>query len=294
MSDASADSHHRVQEYSLQRPQQPHILVPPPPFSDSKDGVVSIGNPIFNPDVELNVDFLSDTPYKVIKSLSLPDWQYKNRREAQSVLPFLYLGPSSAAKDKAFIQNEGITMILGITVGQFGVRLLQPALNAAEELGIERESLSANTLSDLIPLFARSNAIISRHLSWTDREAKSNPLKSVPAPKVLVFCESGNEKSAVVVAAYLMATFEKVDARLAMQICHTRRFCCSFEDNLKFLLINYDEILRAQREVGIQRARTPNPPSFSKRGRERDESDMDEDVEMDNERFEGRDQAPFR
>ncbi|KAK3081559.1 hypothetical protein LTR53_020464, partial [Teratosphaeriaceae sp. CCFEE 6253] len=67
--------------------------------------------------------------------------------------------------------------------------------------------------------------------------------------KVLVFCESGNERSAGVVAAYLMETHADVDFIKAMQLVQAQRFCANFDDAMKRLLQGYWDILRAGRQV---------------------------------------------
>jgi serine/threonine/tyrosine-interacting protein len=112
-------------------------------------------------------------------------------------------------------------------------------------------------------------------------------------PRVLVFCESGNEKSAAVVAAYMMASFQEVDASTAMLAIQARRFCCSFgsyDTSFKNILVNYGDILQAQRDVDAQMALAGGdgnlPRASVKRGREPE--DDEEDINMD------RIQAPFR
>ncbi|MCP6423762.1 hypothetical protein NL463_31080, partial [Klebsiella pneumoniae] len=50
----------------------------------------------------------------LISSNVIFDWTYERRREAQMILPYLYLGPMTAAKDEAWMRKEGITMVLGV------------------------------------------------------------------------------------------------------------------------------------------------------------------------------------
>ena len=38
-----------------------------------------------------------------------PEWAYDMRRECQEIIPNLYLGPASAAKDGLKLQSMGIT-----------------------------------------------------------------------------------------------------------------------------------------------------------------------------------------
>ena len=67
--------------------------------------------------------------------------------------------------------------------------------------------------------------------------------------KVLVFCESGNERAAGVVAAYLMERHKDVDYIKAMQLVQAQRFCVNFDDAMKRLLQGYWDILCAKRAV---------------------------------------------
>lgn len=123
--------------------------------------------------------------------------------------------------------------------------------------------------------------------------------------KVLVFCESGNERSAAVVAAYLMESHEDVDYIRAMQVCQSQRFCVNFDDTIKRLLQSFWDILRARRDVGTQLGRVnnfqiaaPSPLRSGKRALSRDNDDGDDDYDMDQagddaERFDRRSFAPF-
>jgi serine/threonine/tyrosine-interacting protein len=116
--------------------------------------------------------------------------------------------------------------------------------------------------------------------------------------KVLVFCESGNERSAGVIAAYLMETHENVDYIKSMQLCQAQRFCVNFDDAMKRLLQSYWDILCARRSVAADRRQSVQTGAVrSKRVLERDDDDEDENMdgmqEDDLERFGGRTFTPF-
>jgi serine/threonine/tyrosine-interacting protein len=124
-----------------------------------------------------------------------------------------------------------------------------------------------------------------------------------------------------------MDNFQDVNYVKACQICNARRFCCSFDDNIKNYLKSYDDILTARRTVAAASGfsspggtfnpvtspffGSPNPHpdrmlaqappviasnGNAKRGRERDEDEMevDDTATEDEERFMGRETAPFR
>jgi serine/threonine/tyrosine-interacting protein len=135
--------------------------------------------------------------------------------------------------------------------------------------------------------------------------------------KALVFCESGNEKAAAVVAAYLMETLADFDHVKAMQVCQAQRFCVNFDDTLKNMLRSYCDILQAQRSVassnsasapitGFRNGAAPHgstlrPQCATKQKRTiestREDEDVDMDISMDPSdalRFMGRDSTPFQ
>lgn len=66
---------------------------------------------------------------------------------------------------------------------------------------------------------------------------------------MLVCCETGNERSAALVAAYMMTMYEDADLVRTLQFIHYRRFCTNFDDDIKFLLRSYGDIVAARRMV---------------------------------------------
>ncbi|KAF2196429.1 phosphatases II [Delitschia confertaspora ATCC 74209] len=302
-------SHH---EYTYRLPSPPRIIVPPPTLAqelpqielaDAKNGGV-------------DRTFLTGISLQdVIHNNTMLEWSYELRRKAQMILPMLYLGPMVSAKDVDFITREGITMVLG-------VRPKAPSMNgvvkSAQNLGIESAMIDAPTYWELVSHLSHAVCLIDRHL-----ELVHNLSAAAGTPqtgKVLVFCESGNEKSAAVAAAYLMNILHDCDHIKAMQVVLAQRFCVNFDDTLKDLLRSYWDIVSATRSVAGSAAATPQTPakgltmsnhfqspSSSARKRTMGEilADEDVDVEMgmdgrceveswDHLRFQGRDNSPFR
>ena len=71
----------------------------------------------------------------------------------------------------------------------------------------------------------------------------------VPRPgSTLVFCETGNEKSAVVVASYVMHHYEASLVQ-ACQVVQGRRFSVAFDDIHKYALAAWEPIFKSYREV---------------------------------------------
>jgi len=223
------------------------------------------------------------------------DWKYESRREAQAILSYLYLGPSSAARDVDFLREKGITMLLVIrdttTASFFSGR------KAARELGIVSESIDVQGNLELIRAFPRAIKIINDHLIQSYHamnasvQSSSSPGFLPACGKVLVWCESGNERSVATVAAFLMATYD-FDFMEAIQHIQSRRFCIALDDGIKHTLLSYNQLLQARRSVSTA--------SVVRMKRSRDEVEDDLDVEMDvgmldddSLRFEGRHFAPF-
>ena len=188
----------------------------------------------------------------LVKTDNMLNWRYEQRREAQAILPFLYLGPLSAAKNPDFLRREGITMVMAVR-NTSSAQANFVVSRAATDLGIPAVSIDVASNQELIAAFARAIEGINSHLSGIYYQQQRHVAAVHPAPKsvpgkVLVFCESGNERSAAVVAAYMihMYPFTLVDT---LQILTNQRFCVTFDDNLKSLLRSYEIIVNAKRDV---------------------------------------------
>ncbi|QDS71108.1 hypothetical protein FKW77_009262 [Venturia effusa] len=334
MSDNSHHGHARSEDYVFRIPTPPRVVIPALNAWNNSKASWHPGDIIYNPDPTVNVDFLQETDY--LGELARPvvsggGWTYANRRRAQSVLSYLYLGPQNAARDKEYLQREGITMILAIEhKTPSGSLLTKGPMKVADELGIAKAKVEVAHNQELISLFPTTTRTINSHLREMHNRRMLNPQGGIPEGKVLVFCESGNEKSAGVVAAYLMDTYTATDYVKAAQICNQRRFCCSFDDSMKQLLKTYGELVTAKRDIaslngqsnhsqgqpitnpffGSPEIASPQPrqpgsyfAAVLNGGRKREREIEQEDVDMDEgngivaddqDRFSGREFVPFR
>ena len=183
-------------------------------------------------------------------------------------------------------------MVLGIRQKhEYTFKLMDAALRRTEAAGIEARTVDLANNQDLIHALPETTAMINSHLARV--HAATGQLG-----KVLVFCESGNERSAGVIAAYLMETHDSVDYIKAMQLCQAQRFCVNFDDAMKRLLQGYWDILCAKRSVAADRRQSVQTGAArSKRVLDRDDDDNDESMdgmqEDDLERFGGRTFRPF-
>jgi serine/threonine/tyrosine-interacting protein len=292
-------------EYTYRLPTAPRIVVPPPTLTTDMPGLM-VGTALAG---ESDLSFLRELDLEdIIQKNTLLEWAYERRRQAQMILPWLYLGPMVAAKDQAFLAQEGITMVLAIRAQN---NSMTGALRASREVCAEVATIETPTFHELIGRFADTTKMINTHMARA-RQHSLETTGQAALGKVLVFCESGNEKSAAVVAAYLMETLNDFDHVKAMQVCQAQRFCVNFDDTLKNILQSYWDILRARRSVAslnmdttqangmINGANLQAPLSVKqKRSIEntRDDEDMDMDDGMDPSdalRFAGRDSTPFQ
>jgi len=268
--------------YQLRPPSPPHINVPP--LHGAASQIVLPDHSGIGDDPERN-DLLAFITQGTHTSVEKGEWQYSWRRQAQPILSFLWLGPAAAAKDIGFLRASGITMLLAIRDTQMAMVRMLSGQKISEQLGIEAESIDVDGNQQLIAAFPRAVKVINDHLIRVFQH-RFPPGSMEPeggfrehCGKVLIFCESGNERSAAVVAAYIMTTYG-ISLQAAIQYVQNQRFCIAFDDPLKHLLDTYQGILEAKKIVGamnnpsIQPAMTETSRGL-KRGADEEEADED-------------------
>lgn len=195
------------------------------------------------------------------RRFNVSQWSYEMRRQAQCILPFLSLGPSSCLRDIDYIRNQGYTLLLAIRSRHSAQARLVSGDKAAAATGILADTVDVLDNQELISAFPRAIRRINDHLAGVDMDSNAMALSGLQQKrKVLVFCESGNERSAGVVIAYIMVmlNMSAVDATHSIQ---QRRFCASIEDPMKRILSAFDSILSAKRDV--ERAKNAIPPRIN-------------------------------
>ena len=280
---------------SSQAPSPPHIHIPP----TTDDGQILLPyTEIFIGD-EANQDVLKIitngyyTPRRT-------DWRYEWRRQAQAILSFLYLGPSIATKNVEFLKKEGITMLLCVRDSKSALGNFLSGEKVAKQIGIEAAHVDVADTQHLTHRLRDAVDIINDHLIRQYRQHSTGNRKERICGKVLVFCESGNERSATVAAAYLIAMFD-VNLIGAIQYIQAQRFCVAFDDGLKNLLRSFQDLTQAEKMTLRARPQVQAPASTPKATVKRSRDDMDDDVGMDLDgvddeaRFDGRRTfAPFK
>jgi serine/threonine/tyrosine-interacting protein len=248
------------QPYVQNRLEAPRYVVPPPNLD--YEG----GKPVFTltnaaPHVDVSGEFgnpvfiralVSHGAYHM-KYLGL-EWKYGQRRAAQKILPFLLLGPGTAAQDVNFVRTEGITLLVAVrsaSAARLQARLLDPS-KFASSAGLQTLTLDLDSPYDMIAKLPRTIKAINDHLERSCNSILPTSLDDIPA-KVLVFCESGNDRSAAVLTAYLMVLYG-LGAVEAMQLVQSQRFCLAIEDGSKNMLQTFEDILKAKRDVAMEQS----------------------------------------
>ncbi|KAF7900503.1 uncharacterized protein EAF01_007805 [Botrytis porri] len=282
--------------YSWRPPSPPHIHVPPLSGSDTS---ITLSKYRGLDDEQETREILSVITQGQNVAVEKPDWKYELRRHIQAILSFLYLGPSSGAREIETLRREGITMLLVIRDTKTAQARILSGAKVASQLGIEAGAIDVSGNMELIAAFPKAIQTINDHLIRVFRHRNPQGVNSqhlAATPKVLLFCESGNERSAAVAVAYIMATYE-LGLIEAIQYVQNQRFCIAFDDEMKHTLLNFHQLLEARRSVTQTRQAEATVSCKSKRRLELDDDDGDVDMDCqqdDRDRFSGRTKfAPF-
>ncbi|KAK6346859.1 hypothetical protein TWF696_006964 [Orbilia brochopaga] len=273
---STSPAHHPTFPWSNGIPSPPRILVPPPtlindPINRSRVGVRQ-SSPYAHQSGGSSASLSSSQllANSGILPASVQDWRYESRREAQQILPHLYLGPLAAAKNLDFLRRENITLLIAV---RYHVTAQGGLLNAYKEIAkdpdlsskIRFECVDVSGNPELIASFPVASKAIDDHLyrftppDFPRRRPDGLPQQPLNPGKTLVYCESGNERSAAVCAAYIMQHID-CNAVQAIQVIQGRRFCVCFDDAMKYLLTGYEPIWMARRDVEKQLADERAPP----------------------------------
>ncbi|KAI1641231.1 protein-tyrosine phosphatase-like protein [Biscogniauxia mediterranea] len=280
--------------YSSRPPSPPSIVIPTPIFLHNSEPMKVVPSYANIDPASLSMrdlEIITQNGKTQVAHDSGHSWAYESRRTAQPVLDFLYLGPSSVARDRKWLREHGITLLLAARDAQMAEMRLMAVDKVAEELGIQAEHVDVRGYHELIRAFPSTVRKINDHMLSVYREqALSSPSLDVQdgsmvinganfrRGKVLVFCETGNDRSAGIVVAYLMAVFGMHMVQ-ACQFIHYKRFCVSLDEEMKYVLKTYEGILLAQRTVH-QHELTASHDAELKKGKRGHDDAMDEDQMM--------------
>ncbi|WWD17376.1 hypothetical protein CI109_101817 [Kwoniella shandongensis] len=158
------------------------------------------------------------------------EWKYEMRREAQQIIPGLYLGPFQSSLNIHRLRDMGVTHILCIR-DQKEARLIFPRFPT--EFKYMTVDISDNTDQNLITIFPRCKEFIEEAMSM--------------GGTVLAHCNGGIALSPAIVIGYLMWKFSWT-ADYALGYVQSKRYCVStmsFQNQFK----EYEPIYMAQKMV---------------------------------------------
>ncbi|TGZ82698.1 phosphatases II, partial [Ascodesmis nigricans] len=154
------------------------------------------------------------------------DWKYEQRREAQQLLPHLWLGPLSSLRQSDFLLTHNITQVINVRSHMSrGVGII-PKLPP----GVTYNSVDSTSPHDLASKFPLAADIIDSHLLGA-----LPPHLQLSGGITLLYCESGNDRSAAVATAYIMQHLD-ITAIQAIQYIQAKRFCVSLDEWAKWTL----------------------------------------------------------
>ncbi|KAF7597605.1 hypothetical protein BBP40_000083 [Aspergillus hancockii] len=169
------------------------------------------------------------------------EWNYTMRREAQKILPFLYLGQWHSAKDRHWLRSEGFTFLLAVR----DERMKHISGEAiAADLGIESKTMAVPNPHVLISIMPHVIRLINDHISSPGPGVSDN----WPRKKIFVFCETGNRYSAMVLVAYLMVMLN-YSLQRALQVVHLQRLSVEADEESRLMLASFETIIDAKRNV---------------------------------------------
>jgi serine/threonine/tyrosine-interacting protein len=238
--------------YDRRRPSPPFIHIPP-------HGTTTSGEPMAGlmPSYENvgstqltrhDLEIITQNAIQIAQDRS-SDWSYEQRRRAQPLLDFLYLGPNSVIRDLAFLEHAGITLIMVVRDSRMTNTRLASLDKARRALNIQHHYVDFQGNEQLIGMFPGVIRIINDHLLSIHHTGAGGT--NARRGKVLIACETGNERSATLAAAYIMAMFN-ADMITTLQFISVQRFCCCLDEDVKRKLQCWEDLLHAQSQVAAQ------------------------------------------
>lgn len=289
----------RAAPYSFRAPSPPIIHVPLQQHSGSKNhSIVPSRRPVKFAQLT-DVEFSIITGNRIQTAKHRDGWPYEWRRNAHSILDFLYLGPTSVFRDEKFMQREAFSMMIIVRDAR-APRDYRSARAAAAQLGISQVYIDVNPDNQL-PSFYRMVNTVNNHLLYVNGLSASgsedaSPTVRRPMGKILVTCDSGNDLSPTLVAAYLMLMYG-LSMESGFGYVILQRFCCVFDGRSKESLRTWQELIEASAAVvsNSQHHAATMEPALETKPKRRFDTMLSEEKTFadcwpvgDCERFEGR------
>lgn len=170
-------------------------------------------------------------PCVVSQPSILSHWRYEARREAQLLFDTLWLGPLGVSKDEGFLVKNNIRVLISL----MDPRAQPHKFMDHSEIRFHHFDPGDHITTSLalVKQFDTINQLLDQYL--------------VHGVGVLLFCETGNDKSATVASAYTMHRFD-YDYVKGIQAVQSKRFSISLDDASKYVLLTYDELRKAKKD----------------------------------------------
>ena len=219
-------------------------------------------------------------------------WKYDSRHQAQAILPFLHLGPASVARDTTYMTQNNISMVIAVRSAQSArsqPKWLDPS-RFASCANVQTATFDVDSPFDVIQRIKPILKMMTDHLEARTTDRPISSLEDIGG-NILVFCESGNDRSPVLVAAYLMLVYG-VTWHESLNLIHAYRFSVSLGGNMNEMLKTLEGVFKAEADTaaffnGIQNQHeAQNGGSGNRRASKRtieDAYDSDETMMDENE-----------
>ncbi|CAD7929518.1 unnamed protein product [Amoebophrya sp. A120] len=166
------------------------------------------------------------------------DWTYVKKREAQEIVPRLYLGPYAAACNEEHMRAIGVTHCIIFRAPEEN-RIIKPKFPSFVKYDVIECSDTAQ--QNLIPLFPLVKAAVDQVLAMSRDH------------RILLQGTVGMSRSAAFAAAYVMESYN-LSWEASIYYVGTRRNCVSVNENFRIQLREYDMIWKTRQRQQQQTA----------------------------------------
>mmetsp|Transcript_137438 Transcript_137438/g.293727 ORF Transcript_137438/g.293727 Transcript_137438/m.293727 type:complete len:215 (-) Transcript_137438:46-690(-) len=168
-----------------------------------------------------------------VSGLLQPDteWTYIKKREAQEIVPGLWLGPFGAARDQDFLRRNNITDALVVRAPE-EARIIAPKF--PELIRYEVLECNDSPFESIIRFFPATRQLLDQVLGRGGR--------------ILVHGNAGMSRSAAFVVAYVMETYN-LSSDVAHHYVLTRRHCISINEGFRNQIREYEMLHRVQSQI---------------------------------------------
>lgn len=237
--------------YSRRPPSPPYIAIPLAPRSEAGlyayTVIPSEKNLAAIRCTKEQVDIITRDKAQMAKDFAAT-WNYEQRRDAQPILDYISIGPVSIVRNHDWVRQHNVTMVVVVRDARMAATRLLSVDKASEACAFEYYYVNVESwfrlIHDLPEIIHNLNSHMLR-VHNTPLPHGSPPDAPPRVGNILVTCDTGNDRSAAIVAAYIMAMFSTTMFK-AVQFISIQRFCCTFDEEIKRMLQTWEDILRAK------------------------------------------------